>query len=348
MDSTTTRTAKAAWCLLNVLRSKRLGYTLNGLALALLIALLIRYRLGYIPKFFVVSLPIALTLLATSTALVIVQRTNKSIFDFLVATAATCLMTLGSLVLSGLIPPTAAQVYRSQLEARAEVFRHSLPDDLQLFLNGFDKTNLNSFSDLARSASSYHERWRGNLHKQGFSEGEANAISLMLFTSTLWAFGNANHPIVKVGCIPTNEDNNWQYEKPTLQVVKQARIGCCTDYAFTLSLILSKNGFENRYVQISGHKFNEVKINGQWNVLDANTNVFINSSWNDAIAARRKVRIHVFPHPGQLGGSLHRPIISAFQNYLVNIVLFGESMPGTVMKGREPDREYQEAVDSLY
>ncbi len=342
-----TRNARAAQYLLDVLRSDRLGYALNALALLLLGALLIRYRLGYIYKFFVIGLSIALALLVTSTAVLIVQRTNKSIFDFLFTTTVVCLMIFGGLFLSNLIPPTALTVYQSHLDATGEVFHHSLPNDLQLFVTGFDKSNLTSLNDLAKSASSYHVRWRDSLHEQGFDEGKAKAISFMLFTSTLWAYGNANNP-VKEGCINSNENNNWQYEKPTLQVVKQAHIGCCTDYAFTLSLILSKHGFENRYVTIPGHVFNEAKINGQWSVLDANTNVFINSSWNDSIAAREKVRIHVFPHPGQLGGGLHRPSISGFQNYLINIVLFGESMAGTIMKGREPDREYREVVQALY
>lgn len=348
MDSSATaKPFKAADVLLGILRSRWLGYVLSGLAIVLIVALFLRYRLGYIPKFFVVSLPVALVVFATSLAAVMVQPTYRSAFSLLLSIAAVMAMVIGAALIFGIVAPTATQIYVGEQQARAQVFNHSLPGDAGLFRDGFDKANLSSFSDLPKWAGKFHERWRGELLRQGFDEGEAKAASLMLFTSTLWAFGNANQPR-KAGCITVNEDNNWQHQKPTFQIVKSARIGCCTDYAHALSLILSRNGFENRYVEIDGHIFNEAKINGRWYVLDANTNLFINSAWNDTAAAPDQVRIHVFPHPGSTSGKLRRPLVIALRNYLVNIVLVGEFERGAVKDGRAPDPEYKESIDLLY
>lgn len=342
-----TKPSRAAVGLLDILKSTWLGYVLSGLAAVLIVALILRFRLGYIPRFFAVSLPVALVVLAASLAAVMVRPTYRSAFSLLLSIAAVMSIGVGAALISGIAAPTAMQIYLGEQKAKAQIFNHSLPGDPELFRDGFDKANLGSFSDLPKWAGKFHERWRGDLLRQGLGAGEAKAASLMLFTSTLWAFGNANQP-QKAGCITVNEDNNWQHQKPTFEIVKSARIGCCTDYAYALSFILSRNGFENRYVGIPGHTFNEAKIDGRWYVLDANTNLFMDSAWNDTVTAPEKVRIHVFPHPGSNSGKLRRPLVNALRNYLVNIVLIGEFVRGAVTEGRAPDPEYKETIVSLY
>jgi hypothetical protein len=275
------------------------------------------------------------------------RPTRGKVLGFLLCAAAGASTAMSAALIYGYLTPTAIAIYAGQRKAKAEVLKRSLPADPGLFRDGFDKTGLRSFSDLPREAGRFHQRWRKDLLGQGLTESEAWAASLMLFTSTLWAFGNRNHP-EKPGCISSNEDNNWQFQQPTFEAVKAARIGCCTDYAHALAFILSRNGVENRYVAIPGHLFNEAKIDGKWYVLDANTNVIVNSAWNDIVADPGRVRIHVFAHPGSQGGQLHRPVLAAFQDYFLNLVLVGEFVKGAVQEGRAPDPGHKQSIATLY
>jgi hypothetical protein len=329
------------------LGSARTGYLLDALALAVLIALLVDYALDHSTGFSRIVLPIMVAFFAAAAASMLVRRTSKSIVDFMLATAVMAIATVCSELVPETLPAApAAQARPSPPPSRADIFEHSLPGDLALFSDGFDKTRLRSFSELARAADRYHRRWVEDLRRQGFSAGEAKAISLMLFTSTLWAYGNEVHT-KKPGCITINEDNGWHRDEPTLQVFKRARIGCCTDYAHALSLVLSKNGIENRYVLVPGHIFNEALIDGKWGVLDANTNMYIASSWTDAIEARNGVQAHVFPHPGQGSGRLHRPAIGEVRQIVLDMVRYGRPKT-TIKEGRLPDPRHRVAVKVLY
>jgi hypothetical protein len=339
--------SRATRGLLDLLNRPWVGQVLNGLALALLAALALRHHLGYVPRFFTVTLPIAAAVSSASLAVLLARPTRGKVLGFLICAAAGVSTMTSAALMYGYLAPTAIAIYAGQRQAKAEVLKHSLPADPRLFRDGFDKTGLRSFSDLPREAGRFHKRWRGELIGQGLTESEAWAASLMLFTSTLWAFGNRNHP-EKPGCISSNEDNDWQFQQPTFEAVKAARIGCCTDYAHALAFILSRNGVENRYVAIPGHLFNEAKIDGKWYVLDANTNVIMNSAWNDIVADPGRVRIHVFAHPGSRGGKLHRPVVAAFQDYFLNLVLVGEFVKGAVREGRAPDPEHKQGIASLY
>jgi hypothetical protein len=330
---------------LRALRSRWLGRALVMLALALLAALVVRFQAGYIPRFFTVSLPVSLAVFATSLAIFLAEPTRRQACVFLLCMAAALAVFIGAA--PAIVTSTAARIYLSQEAAQTRVVRHSLPHEPALFRDGFDKTRLSSLSDLARWGARFEQRWRADLLATGLKEGEARAASMMLFTSTLWAHGNARQPR-REGCIAVNEENNWQHQRPTLEVVKAARIGCCVDYAHALSLILSKNGIENRYLSIPGHIFNEARIDGKWYVLDANTNVIIDSAWNEALDDPDEVTIHVFPHPGSQSGKLRRESLAAFQNYLVNVVLLGDFPAGVVEQGRDPDPEYRQAIDILY
>jgi hypothetical protein len=331
--------------LVGILRSRWLGRALVVAALALLAVLFVRFQAGYIPRFFAVALPVALLVFAMSLAVFLAEPSRRQAFAFLLCTATALAVFIGAA--PAIVPPTAVRIYLSQEKAPTRVVRHSLPRDPALFRDGFDKTALGSLSDLGRWAARFHQRWRADLLAEGLTEGEAKAASMMLFASTLWAYGNAREPR-REGCITANEDNDWRQQKPTLEVVKAARIGCCQDYAHALSLILSKNGFENRYLSIPGHTFNEARVDGRWYVLDANTNVIMDSAWNEAPADPGKVTLHVFPHPGSQSGKLRRQSLAAFQDYVVNVVLLGNFPAGTQQKGRDPDPEYRQAIDTLY
>lgn len=264
----------------------------------------------------------------------------------LAATAAGTLAMVGLLAL-GVIPRDPAWVYKPRGNAPVEVIRESLPGDLALFRDGFDKSGLASFDDLGRQAGGYAKRWRAPLMQRGLSEAQAQAVSLMLFTSTLWAFGNAGRDDLP-GCIPQNEDNEWKTQAPTLEVVKRARIGCCTDYAQALSFLLSRHGFENRTVAIPGHVFNEALIDGRWQALDANTNIFLGEPWNEAIQRDAPLRVRVFAHPGALPGRLHRAALEGFQTFIVERLVRGIARTGRITPGREPDAGYARPIEKLY
>jgi len=224
----------------------------------------------------------------------------------------------------------------------------SLPGDPNLFLDGFDKRGLSSLDDIGRRAAVYAERWRMRLERQGLSRREAEAVGLMLFTSTLWSFGNAGEPN-RPGCTGENENNGWKRELPTVDVVKEAHIGCCTDYAAALAIALSKNGFENRYGLLGGaHVFVEARIDGRWEVLDANTNMFVDASWNDAIGGKAGVHVHLFPHPGAMEGRLHSDLEGGLRDSLVDLVSRGMAPRAEMRPGLAPDPAYTHPVTKLY
>src|SRR5262245_19222572 len=167
------------------------GYVLDAAAALLLVAVVVRYQAGYIPKFFVATFLIAAALVAIGAVAVLARPSGKSMFDFLLVSVTAGIVVSVGLTLSGCIPPGPEAVYKRRLKADLQVYADTLPGDVVLFLEGFDKSNLRSFEDLGVYAGIYAKRWRAPLMRQGFTEGESKAISLMLFTSTLWAFGNA-------------------------------------------------------------------------------------------------------------------------------------------------------------
>ena len=59
----------------------------------------------------------------------------------------------------------------------------------------------------------------------------------------------------------------------------------CQTNAMLLQMLLEKAGYESRTIAISGrsHGYNEVRINGKWNVLDATTNIWIDRSTQELI-----------------------------------------------------------------
>lgn len=304
------------------MRFSWLGYLLDAAAAALLLAMAVRHSVGYVPKFFTIAFPIAFALLAIGVAAAIARRTAKAIFDVVILSITASVTVCFGLTITGYFDPGPAALYEHRRRDEARVLLHPLPGNVQLFRDGFDKRQLASFDDLVERGSRYAARWQERLVQEGFSPGEAKAVGLMLFASTLWASGNAQHAD-KPGCIPTNEDNGWHLQRPTLEVVKRTAIGCCTDYAQVLSLLLAGNGFENRYAIIPGHVVNEAKIDGRWRVLDANTNVFANVGWNEAARRQQGVAVHYFPHPGTMNGKLYRANLENFQDYLVNLLLRG-------------------------
>ncbi|HYD57330.1 MAG TPA: hypothetical protein VEB41_10530 [Burkholderiales bacterium] len=306
-----------------------LGYAANAFSVLLLAAALLAYLRLPFAGFPVVAASLAFATLGLSATLLLLRPSRKAAFDFMFGIVAVGALA-ASMILTGLVP--AREAYRQERRHGERLFRHSLPGDLQLFLNGFDKASLRSFDDLIPAAEGYQERWAPALHSQGFSPNEARAISLMLFASTLWAYGNTDEGI---GCIGQNKNNNWRPEPADFEAVRRTAIGCCNDFAYMLSFLLSRQGFENRYVLLPGHIFNEAKIDGRWSALDANTNLFTTAPWHRGGAP--DARVHVFPHPGSERGRLRNVRIAPMQGYLSNLFLIGPWHKGQLLQGRPVD-----------
>jgi len=109
-----------------------------------------------------------------------------------------------------------------------------------------------------------------------------------------------------------------EIRSPTVRTYLESDIGCCTDYAFLLKVLLDRAGIPNRRVGTAGHIFNEARFADGWATLDANTNMFFAGEWG-AIQRRPHgsegtVTVMVFPHQNSMdsGNPYYRPEIGQF------------------------------------
>lgn len=180
------------------------------------------------------------------------------------------------------------------------------------------KDEINTFDDFYLYVKSRYQKHKVYLSRiwQVGPEKKLIAIFFMNTVSSLWAYGNKNLT-KKPGCVSINEDNDFKEVKnPTIKTYINSKIGCCTDYAFLLAFLLEKEKISNRKVSVQGHIFNEVLINGSWYVLDANTNLMFESSWQEIIHRKPNqiVKVKLFPHCNLInnGDDFYRPIVGKF------------------------------------
>jgi hypothetical protein len=142
------------------------------------------------------------------------------------------------------------------------------------------------------------------LKKHADHEQKMKTLYIMNFVSGFWAFGNGLDPN-KPGSVFLNEQNGWQAPPESIHTYVDARIGCCTDYAFLAKYLLDREGIENRLTSIPGHIFNEVRLNGRWCIADATVNLFVESSWEELHGrkkARESITVLMFPIGTSLNG----------------------------------------------
>ena len=156
-------------------------------------------------------------------------------------------------------------------------------------------------------------------------EQRLQAIFYMNLVSHLWGYGNVKNPD-KPGCVLHNEETEFEIvNDPTIQTYLKSDIGCCTDYAHVLNILLDRCGIENRQVSVKGHIFNEVRLKGDesnrdgWVTLDANTNMLFEGSWASIQSRESKgansVHLTIFPHQNlvEQDNPFYRPDVGRFR-----------------------------------
>lgn len=147
----------------------------------------------------------------------------------------------------------------------------------------------------------------------------------MNVTAHMWGYGNAVK-VKDVGCVFKNEDHPggiFNPEEPIEKHIAQmiaARIGCCTDHANMMHLLLTKAGIKNRFMMNPGHVFNEAFIGGKWQAFDATTNMWWHDSWSSIQNAplTSNIFVTIFPHIGTVQKHpYYRPFAAIFRHYML-------------------------------
>ncbi len=176
----------------------------------------------------------------------------------------------------------------------------------------FSKSNLaidriSNEDELYRTCRSRFESVRDSLRKR-WSMGDdrkLEALFLMNVVSALWGFGNSVHHD-RTGCVDMNEQTGFRLDVPdNVRAYLQSEIGCCSDSAYLLKLLLDRAGIPSRRVIIAhGHVMNEAHFTDGWMTLDATTNMAFVGDWT-SIQKRRgqdrnAIRVFLFPHSNHL------------------------------------------------
>ena len=148
-------------------------------------------------------------------------------------------------------------------------------------------------------------------------------LFFMNVTTRLWGFGNIENTKI-AGCVFDNETHfplpaSTSSSKRYATYIK-SNIGCCNDYADLLQFFLNKADLKNRRVNITGHVFNEVYIDGKWMAFDPSVNFWWHDSWYNIQNADEDtpVVVTIFPNDGTLAeNSLYRPLSGQFMIYML-------------------------------
>jgi hypothetical protein len=183
------------------------------------------------------------------------------------------------------------------------------------------RADLQTFADFHRYV---RERYRAHapfLKKAWRMEDERRlkALFFMSFVSGLWAFGN-RADVDGVGCALCNEERKGPAPtRPTIRSYLESPIACCTDFAHLTKSLLDHEGIESRLTAIPGHVFNEVRVGGRWCILDATTDLVLETSWEELYAAPKAnppaVTVLWFPHPclADAAAPQYRPMAGHFR-----------------------------------
>lgn len=192
---------------------------------------------------------------------------------------------------------------------------------------------IKTFDDFTTYAHSVYEKNRKYLSRAWKIENENKLKSLFYlnFVSSLWDFGNIRNNKIP-GCVLDNEQaGQIDPSKATVQTYLKSNIGCCTDYAKFLKILLDKENIKNKLVHVRGHIFNEAFFNNKWNVLDASTNAYFHNSWM-GITFRKpgeSFRVSVFPHHNTnfKNSNLYRKDVGSFRYEMIIAALKRKLFP---------------------
>lgn len=170
--------------------------------------------------------------------------------------------------------------------------------------------------ELYQACRARFEKARKSLKEQwGIEDGrKLEALYLMNTVSAFWGYGNRVLQD-RVGCVSMNEKTAFRLDAPDeIGDYLRSEIGCCSDFAYILKLLLDRAGIPNRRVIIAhGHAMNEVYLPCGWMTLDATTNMAFDGDWTSIQKRhgrnRNSVHVFVFPHSNQFAGGnpLYRP-----------------------------------------
>jgi len=127
------------------------------------------------------------------------------------------------------------------------------------------------------------------------------ALFYLNLVSHLWGLGNADPHSNSSGCVANNEEIGFRtVEAPSIRFYLESNIGCCSDHAYILKMLLDRAGIPNRRVVTWVHVFNEARFSDGWLTLDATTAMVFHGDW-EAIqrklgADSRPVTVTIFPH----------------------------------------------------
>lgn len=152
----------------------------------------------------------------------------------------------------------------------------------------FRKDSIKSFKDFSKYAEQLYDKEKAGLAKAWHSEDEIYLKStfFMNLVSGLFHYGN-RIDVTTPGCVTTNETNRT-VDITGIQAYLKSDIGCCTDFAYLLKLLLDYSQIPNRLVLTPGHIFNEVRFGNRWEIFDATVNVSIDSSWHEIVSQKPK------------------------------------------------------------
>ncbi len=133
-------------------------------------------------------------------------------------------------------------------------------------------------------------KWNENSKEKLISVFYINLVSRM------WFYGMSDPN--KDGCVLYNSEKITLRKNRTIRTYIDSEIGCCTDYTVILKFLLDKEKITNRVVTVSGHVFNEIKIDNQWHTADANNSMIFLGSWKNIIYRKpnEKVYVTLFPN----------------------------------------------------
>ncbi|HYK75086.1 MAG TPA: hypothetical protein VEV44_18475 [Pseudoneobacillus sp.] len=179
------------------------------------------------------------------------------------------------------------------------------------------------------------------LSENNYSPKLHQVASISVLISTLFAYGNPIPYSDSVGCLSqnykskkTSNNGGGNYD---FQLLKENRIGCCTDYAYIMSKFLNFYKYKNRYVLISGHILNEFQVDGKWYMVDANTGILATKSFT---SDKSNFQIFYLPHFGMMDSPVYRPDLVTFREFMSNVICDQKIADGIFIK-YIAENEYQ-------
>ena len=163
--------------------------------------------------------------------------------------------------------------------------------------NALRRRDIKTFAEFHPIMMEGYEQRVPQLQKHAASDQKMKTLYIMNFVSGFWCFGNGLDPN-KPASVFLNELNGWQVPAESIHAYVDAKIGCCTDYAYLMKYLLDRAGIENRLTAIPGHIFNEVRLDGRWCIADATVNLFVESGWEELYTrekARESITVLMFP-----------------------------------------------------